>query len=388
MIELVESDQFDLNLVLTEDLGRIIRRLHAHLFAELCCDHSTRLISLNDHVDTALPGWEDRSIFSAWHHERSNRDTGDRIKRTHRHRFDQGACLSIPIFGYIKPPGAKSDDDVRKNPEAEPVYREWFRMLNQESLYSEVGDYLNANGVSTGPYCHAKIWDGTMVGRITHNVILKGVRFRNRRKTRRNSKGKYISIKADQSELRLRRVPHLAFFDEDYYDRVVAKADERNAHYRRKQINDVDPRLNVPRKRTRFPGQMLSCSICGRRFVFGGHGRTTHLMCNGAREYRCWNGSTIDGPLAARKIAAAVFTEIGALPDFDETFLFAAHEEARRLDSVREERRAVLVRAVDTTADEIGHILEFIRGGDVSSSVRADLLRLEREHGPPSGGTR
>jgi predicted site-specific integrase-resolvase len=88
LIELVESDRFD--LVLTEDLGRIVRRIHAHLFCELCVDHQTRLIAINDHVDTAEDGWQDRSIFSAWHHERSNRDTSERIKRTHRSRFLQG----------------------------------------------------------------------------------------------------------------------------------------------------------------------------------------------------------------------------------------------------------------------------------------------------------
>jgi site-specific DNA recombinase len=54
LLELVESERFD--LVLTEDLGRIVRRIHAHLVCELCVDHETRLISLNDHVDTAEDG--------------------------------------------------------------------------------------------------------------------------------------------------------------------------------------------------------------------------------------------------------------------------------------------------------------------------------------------
>lgn len=59
LTQLVETDQFD--LVLTEDLGRILRRVHAHLFAELCVDFDTRLIARNDNIDTAQPGWEDRS---------------------------------------------------------------------------------------------------------------------------------------------------------------------------------------------------------------------------------------------------------------------------------------------------------------------------------------
>jgi site-specific DNA recombinase len=378
LIQLVESGQFD--LVLTEDLGRIIRRLHAHLFAELCCDHSTRLMSINDHIDTAQPGWEDRSIFSAWHHERSNRDTSDRIKRAHHNRFDQGACLSIPIFGYIKPPGATSDDDLRKDAAAEPIYCEWFRMLDRGAFYAEVGDYLNASGVATGPYARTKTWDGPMVSRITHNTILKGVRFRNRRKSRRNSKGKYISIKADPSELRRRRAPHLAFFDEEYYDRIVAKADERNARYRRKPINGVDPLASVPRKRTRFPGQMLFCGICGRKFIFGGHGRTEHLMCSGAGSHRCWNGSTICGPLAAQKVAEAVLAEIQALPGFDDAFLAAVEEEAARLDCSRDDRRRGLSQSAEKISHEIGNVLEFVRNGDSSCRVREELLRLEREH--------
>src|SRR3990172_6147455 len=72
LIEYVETGQFD--LVLTEDVGRIILLIYSPLFAELCCDFDTRLISLNDHFDTARPGWEDASIFAALHHERSNRD--------------------------------------------------------------------------------------------------------------------------------------------------------------------------------------------------------------------------------------------------------------------------------------------------------------------------
>jgi hypothetical protein len=89
--DLVATGKYD--LVLTEDLGRIVRRIYAHIFAEHCVDHATRLISKNDHVDTMVEGWEDRSIFSAWHHERSNRDTSDRIKRAHRGRFLNGGAL-------------------------------------------------------------------------------------------------------------------------------------------------------------------------------------------------------------------------------------------------------------------------------------------------------
>jgi site-specific DNA recombinase len=376
LIELVETGEYD--LVLTEDLGRIIRRIHAHLFAELCVDFDTRLISHNDHVDTTQPGWQDRSIFSAWHHERSNRDTSDRIKRTASNRFDQGGCAAFDIAGYIKPPGAKSDLDWQKDPDWEAIYAEWFRMLDEdEATYSEIADWLNKHQRPTGTFTRKDEWDCRMVGRVTHNWLLKGYRVRNRRKSRRNSTGKYVSVKADPSELKLRHAPHLAFFDEDYYDRVIAAVDERNSKYRRKGKNGVDTRRRVPKKRTRFPGQSLVCGICGRGFVFGGHGQTDHLMCSGAREHLCWNGVTADGPLTAERISNAVFQELSALPEFDETLLSLVNEEALKADGQRSQQLEELTRKSDRLDREIENIMRFIRSGDSSDRVRLELRQLE-----------
>jgi hypothetical protein len=122
LVELVETGRFD--LVVAKDLGRIVRRMQAHRFCENCVDYNTRVIAINDHVDTAQDGWQEASIFSAWHHERSNRDTSDRIKRSHRSRFVQGGVLSCTIFGYVKPPGAKTDAELQRDPAAEPIYKE------------------------------------------------------------------------------------------------------------------------------------------------------------------------------------------------------------------------------------------------------------------------
>lgn len=147
----VETRRYD--LVLCEDLGRIVRRIHAHLMCEHCEDHDTRLCAKNDHVDTALPNWREASIFAAFHHERSNRDTSERIKRTHRSRFIGGSCLTRRVYGWIKPPGAKSDADLRKDPDAEPIYREWFRMLDEDesASFADVARWLNSIGIPVTP---------------------------------------------------------------------------------------------------------------------------------------------------------------------------------------------------------------------------------------------
>lgn len=376
LTELVEAEEVD--LVLTEDLGRILRRMHAHLFAEHCVDHGTRLIAVNDNVDTAQHGWQDSSIMASWHHERSNRDTSDRIKRTANHRFSQGGCAAFPIAGYIKPPGSKNDSEWKKDPDWEPVLIEWFRMLDEDqATFSEIADWLNTQRIPTGPHCRNDHWDGPMVGRVSRNHLLKGVRLRNQMKSERNGQGKYVSVKAAPHELKRRHVPHLAFFDESYYDRVISEVDARNAHYRRKGVNGKDTRRRVPKKRTRFPGQSLVCGICGRGFVFGGHGQKDRLMCSGARQHKCWNGVSVDGPLAAERIASAVLDVVENLPEFDEQFLSVIEEEQTQLESGRKTKRQELCSQIARCERELENLTQFVRDGDSSDHIRSALRECE-----------
>ena len=88
--EWIESEAFD--LVIAEDLARICLAVRRAVdICELCEDHGTRLIALNDRVDTDDEGWRDGAFISSWHHERSNKDTSNRIKRSLRNRFLNGA---------------------------------------------------------------------------------------------------------------------------------------------------------------------------------------------------------------------------------------------------------------------------------------------------------
>ncbi len=104
-----------------------------------------------------------------------------------------------------------------------------------------------------------------MVARNTYNPILKGVRVRNRMKSKRlNKTGKYRSVKAAPDD-RLERVcEHLAFFPADYYDRVTQKVAARNAKCKPGRPTGNHPCLGRPRKRTVWPGQHVYCGICDR----------------------------------------------------------------------------------------------------------------------------
>ena len=375
---LIESDEFD--LVIAEDLGRICRRRRAYDLCELCVDHKVRLIAINDRVDTGEDGWEDGAFISTWHHERSNRDTSERIKRSLRNRFQQGGvCQTFP-YGYLKPANTKSDADVRKDPQAESVYDEWFMRLERGDAYAEVADWLNGKDVPTGPWCEREKWDGPLVSKVTHNPILKGIRQRNQRVSKRvNKTGRHRSEKAPKELQLFRAVPHLAFFDAGRYDHVIRLLAERNGQYRRKGENGRDSRAGVSRKRSRWPGQHIFCGICGRPYLWGGNGETDHLMCQGAKLHRCWLGTSCDGPQTAERVAAAVFREIERLPDFDEAFVAAVTAEAKCLDGERAEQLVKLSADQRKLEREIDNLLSFIRGGDSSSRVREDLSRLEEQ---------
>src|SRR5262249_54671397 len=123
-IELIEARRFD--LVITEDLGRIYRRIEALLFFENCLDFGTRLLATTDHVDIAHQNWTLSAFFGVMRHEADNQDPSARIRRTHRHRFTQGGVIQTLPYGYETPVGCKDESQVRRRREAERVYDRWF----------------------------------------------------------------------------------------------------------------------------------------------------------------------------------------------------------------------------------------------------------------------
>ena len=175
------------------------------------------------------------------------------------------------------------------------------------------------------------------MARLVDNPIVKGFRRRNDRMSRRvNRSGGHKSVKAPPEDLLLRPVPHLAFIEPARYDRLIARLELKNADYARGgKARAADGRAGVSRKRTAWPGQHVTCGVCGRLFYWGGHGQADHLMCSGARDYACWNGATFDGADAARRLAGAILGLAEGLPEFDAEFLARAEANALALRSAR-----------------------------------------------------
>lgn len=386
-VEAVETRTYD--LVIAEDLGRVFRRVHAQLFCELCEDVGTRLVAINDHIDTAQDNWRVLAGFASMRHEMYNADTSKRIRRSLRNRFHQGGVVQTVVYGYIKPPGAKTDAQLRKDPAAEPVYAEIFRRLEGGASYSEVADWLNEQGVKPGPWARSSRWRCSLLTQLIHNPILKGVRVRNRKMSKRvNQTGRRKSVPAPAGERLERQVPHLAFIEPQRYDRLVRLLDERNAKYRRKGVNGIDPRKDVPKKRTVWPGQHITCGVCGRPYVYGGNGQKDSLMCRGAHEYLCWNGLAVDGPGAARRLVGAIRSAIAALPEFDPVLMTMVEEELRGGAGDHVRRLKELTKHRATIDRQLANLVAAITDMGHSPTLLQQLTRLEQEKAEVAGSLR
>jgi hypothetical protein len=231
-----------------------------------------------------------------------------------------GGATAREIYGYIKPPGARTYDDWKKDEAATRIYEEWKRLLRETRNCSAVADWLNRERVPVGKYARRQTWDGKMVRRITANPLLKGMPQRGRRHTvKHHETGRRVAVTNPQGP-QFWNAPQLAFWTPEEFDEINALLRNQNGKLGRKPVNGADPRLAVPRKRTRFPGQYARCWYCGRHFVWGGNGQTDHLMCCGSREWRCWNSIGFDGGLAVRRLVEAITAELYRLDGFDEQF--------------------------------------------------------------------
>jgi hypothetical protein len=173
-------------------------------------------------------------------------------------------------------------------------------------------------------------------------------------------------------------VPHLAFIEPDRYDRLIAALDARHAGPRVRGPGLAAAGAGgVPKKRTIWPGQHVTCGICGRAYYWGGHGQIRHLMCSGARAYRCWNAATFDGTEGGRRLAEAVLSLVEALPDFDATFREKVEAATRARRSARLEALGRLDREVEAADRELTNLIDAVARMGYSPALQDRLREVE-----------
>jgi len=376
LCEMVSSGDYE--IVVAEDLGRISKRIYAIVFCEDAEDTATRVIAINDHVDTANENWKQASIFASFKNESFCKDTSARITRSLRNRFLQGQIFQCEIYGYIKPHSKASDSEVSKDPDAIPIYGEWFTRLESGQNYRMVADWLNDSGILPGKYARLTRWDGRMVQRVTFNSILKGERVRNKRvAVRVNKTGRSKTQKAPEGHQLSRMVPHLAFIEPERYDRVIRLLKKRNAKYKRSESVVNDPRAGIPKRQTRWPGQHLRCGVCGRLFVFGGHGKKERMMCTGARDHKCWNAMTVSGPEVAAAVAERLRELVCDLPDFDSIWVTEYKAQRKSHLGEQDSRLKTLRKKLEAENRKLGKFLDALAEAESSNAIVERIRQCE-----------
>lgn len=261
-----------LDLFVWEDLGRLVRGVEAVRLLGIAVDHGVRVIVRNDNIDTANDTCEADAIKACADHVAHQPHTSRRLKHKLTNRFlKNGGAMARPIAGYVVPDAAETYDDwlkaprfdVKSNPEADPWIYDGAKTLRETVNCTAVADMFNARGIAVAPYCPKKIWDGAMVRRFYGNPLLKGMPYRNRKHSIKfHEQGVRKSMTNPKGPVNY-PCPHLAYFEADEFDDLDALLDDHNARFRRKAVAGNDPRLGVPKKRTRFPGQHGRCWYCG-----------------------------------------------------------------------------------------------------------------------------
>lgn len=367
-----------LDLLVVEDIGRLVRGAEAVRLCGVAVDHGTRVLSPNDYIDTAEDSWEEDVISACRDHVGHNAHTSKRLKHKLMNRFLKfGGAMAREIFGYIVPDGAKTYDDWHLDSAATPIIREAVRRLRASLNCSAVAEWLNAQGVPVGPYCRRKDWDGAMVRRFFKNSVLKGFPGRGYKHTiKHHETGKRVSVKNPNGP-KFREHPQLAHLDPDEFDSLNAALDAKNAGFKRKSVAGEDPLVRRSRKRTAFPGQHARCWYCGRQYVWGGNGITANLMCSGARAWQCWNSIGFSGTLAARRVVEAITNRLFQLDGFDAQFAEMVEAAGKDVSGGLSERRAKLRRAEEQHNKERENLKATLRALGPAPIVQETMAELD-----------
>ncbi len=308
------------DLVIFDDLSRLIRGGDATRLLGLGVDHGTRSIGISDGIDTADDTWEEDALNASSENVAHNARCSNRIKQKTMNRFKKtGFTAKRPIAGYIVPSDATTFDEWERDERLTSVILEGALKLKEHKNCSAVAEFFTDVGMPRGPHARSKEWNGVAVRAFYRKPILKGMPWRGRMHTvKKHETGRRISVLNPKGP-KYYSAPHLAHLPAELFNALNVELQAANAHFRRGKTG-VDPRANVPRKRTKFPGQHAVCWYCGRPMVWGGNGMTGNLMCSGARDWRCWNSIGFNGSLAASKIVQQITAGLYQLDGFDRQY--------------------------------------------------------------------
>ena len=310
------------DLVIAEDLARIYRNpRHQYSFVQDCVDRGTRLICVGDNLDTADDNWEIAMGAAALRHGLHIPDTRRRVRRSATHSFHNGGMVQKVKYGYRKLSAEEAASGesgtkglrIAKVYECTPVILQMMKRVMAGAAYAAVADWLNAEGIRPGHYVRSGRWTARLVVDLLDDPILGGMRtFRKTVYRPVFRTGKHHPTRNDDPETE--HYLELAHLSQEEHDSLREEIARRRAAHNSKN-GESRPRPHyLPRSRTIWPGQCITCGVCGGLFHYmGRHLRCCNSLPNG--HSTCWNHVQVPAELTRARVIDWLAKRLDEIPD-------------------------------------------------------------------------
>jgi 5-methylcytosine-specific restriction endonuclease McrA len=266
---MIEADRCD--LVLVAELRELFRNPGLLFsFVHRCIDNNTRFIAHWDQIDTASDGWETNMHVAVLKHGIMVPETRRRVKRKATDTFADGGMVLKVKYGYRKltkeeamsgefgPVGLR----IAKIESYTPNIKEMRRRVLDGQSDTMVAGWLNDEGISPGPYSETGKWTGRLVKELLVDPIVSGQRsFRKTLSKLVYGSGNY-KAQHNPSPMTAEVCPGLAHLTCEEQDDLLKYYAGRKSKNPRK-VGRENARWNRPRSDSIWPGQAITCSVCG-----------------------------------------------------------------------------------------------------------------------------
>lgn len=360
MIDEVKADR--ISVVIVKDMSRFGRDyLQVGTYMEVLRKHDTRLIALNDSVDT-LKGDDEftpfRNIMNEWY----ARDTSKKIRSAFQAKNLAGKHTSSSVpYGYLKSEQNKNQWVV--DPVAAPIVQRIYRMTMEGKGPYQIANILSNEHIEIPAYYHQKLgiglwktreikspyrWGSSTIVHILTNPSYLGhtCNFKTR-KHFKDKKSHYV----DQDQWNIIKDTHEPIIDQETYDTVQ----RMRASIRRYPDGwgEVHPLAGL-----------LYCADCGSPMYIhrtGNGNRTANFSCSGYGKVpvgsKCASGHWVNADSVMRLIQETLREIVQFSKEDEEEFACIVKSEIENRQSSEMKGQKTRLTACQKRLDELETLL-------------------------------
>lgn len=360
MIDEVKADR--ISVVIVKDMSRFGRDyLQVGTYMEVLRKHDTRLIALNDSVDT-LKGDDEftpfRNIMNEWY----ARDTSKKIRSAFQAKNLAGKHTSSSVpYGYLKSEQDKNQWVV--DPVAAPIVQRIYRMAMEGKGPYQIANILSNEHIEIPAYYHQKLgiglwktreikspyrWGSSTIVHILTNPSYLGhtCNFKTR-KHFKDKKSHYV----DQDQWNIIKDTHEPIIDQETYDTVQ----RMRASIRRYPDGwgEVHPLAGL-----------LYCADCGSPMYIhrtGNGNRTANFSCSGYGKVpvgsKCASGHWVNADSVMRLIQETLREIVRFSKEDEEEFTCIVRSEIENRQSSEMKGQKTRLTACQKRLDELETLL-------------------------------